>query len=347
MGSFRAFISRNSLLETFLIFRVRRNFLYKPTVTFNVHRDRNLSSISPKMAEKAPHELMADAEKTVKRNPHPDFKKVEASRPDWPQESEWHYTKTVSPSWSFGDGATDQSAKSRKHISIDPYEPGRPAVLNYKLLISAIVPRPIGFCSTVSKNGAQNLAPFSYFNVVNSDPPIFIFGFSGGFDRAKDTLRNLLDTGECCVNIISEHFIEAANACSINAPHGVSEWALSGLTPAPCEAVKAPRVAEAVFSVEAKLRSTEEFESKATPGLKTGVLAVIEGVRFWARDDAINDERSLIDPKVLKPMSRAGGITYGRFIDGIEIPRPDWKKSNEGGKLEPLLNKDKDAQQRL
>ena len=299
------------------------------------------------MSDRALHEKMADAETAIKRNPHPDFKKVEASRPDWSQEAEWRFTKTVVPSWSFGDGANDQSCKSHKHISIDPYQEGRPATLNYKLLISAIVPRPIGFCSTESKSGARNLAPFSYFNVVNSDPPMFVLGFSGGFDRAKDSLRNLVDTGECCVNIISEHFIEAANACSINAPHGVSEWAITGLTPAPCEAVKPPRVAEAIFSVEAKLHSTEEFESKAKPGLKTGVLAVIEGVRFWARDDAINDEKSLIDPNVLRPMSRLGGITYGRVFEGIELLRPDWKKSNEGGKLEPLLNKDRDSQERL
>jgi flavin reductase (DIM6/NTAB) family NADH-FMN oxidoreductase RutF len=119
-----------------------------------------------------------------------------------------------------------------------------------------------------------------------------------GLDKAKDSLRNLLDTRECTINIISEHYIEAANATSVNAPHGVSEWALTGLTPADCKDVKCSRVKEAVFSVEGRLMSTQEFESKATPGKKTGVLAIIEGVRFWAREDAINDDRNLIDPAV-------------------------------------------------
>lgn len=298
-------------------------------------------------APKAHHEQMADAEKAIKRNPHPDFKKVEASRPDWSHERQWHFTKTIAPEWKFGDGANDKSSASKSHIAIDPYEPGRPATFNYKLLISAVVPRPVGFCSTLGRNGKRNLAPFSYFNVINHDPPLFIFGFAGGFDRAKDTLKNLADTKECCVNIISEHFIEAANACSINAPHGVSEWALAGLTPTPCDIVKPSRVREAVFSVEAKLHSTEEFESKATPGKKTGVLAIIEGVKFWVREDAINEERNLIDPNVLRPMSRLGGITYGRTVEGIEIPRPDWSKENESGKLESLLAKEKDGHAQL
>ena len=100
------------------------------------------------------------------------------------------------------------------------------------------------------------------------------------------------------INIISEHYLEAANATSVNAPYGISEWALTGLTPAPCKDVKASRVKEAIFSVEGKLVETKEFESRATPGKKTSVLAIIEGVRFWAREDAINEDRNLIDPSV-------------------------------------------------
>ena len=164
-------------------------------------------------------------------------------------------------------------------MEIDPYQDGRPATFNYKLLISAIIPRPIGFVSTRSKDGSStNLAPFSYTQVINHDPPVFIVGYAGGMDHAKDSLRNLVESGECTINIISEHFIEAANATSVNAPYGVSEWALTGLTPAPCTDVKASRVKEAIFSVEGKLIETKEFESRATPGKKTGVLAIIEGL---------------------------------------------------------------------
>lgn len=213
----------------------------------------------------------------------------------------------------------------KKHVEINPYEEGRPAAFNYKLLISAIIPRPVGFVSTLSKDGkSTNLAPFSYFSVVNHDPPVFTIGFAGGFDKAKDSLKNLTESGECTINIISEHYLEAANATSVNSPYGVSEWALTGLTPAPCSEVKASRVKEAVFSIEGKLMNTQEFESRATPGKKTGVLAIIEGVRFWAREDAINEDKNLIDPAILRPVSRLGGITYARVLDGIELPRPDW-----------------------
>lgn len=157
----------------------------------------------------------------------------------------------------------------------------------------------MGFVSTRSADGSStNLAPFSYTQVINHDPPIFIIGYAGGFDAAKDSLLNLTQTGECVINIISEHFLEAANSTSINAPYGVSEWALSGLTPAPCTDVKASRVKEAVFAAECKLMETKEFESRATPGKKTGVLAIVEGVRFWAREDAINEDRNIIDPAV-------------------------------------------------
>ena len=84
----------------------------------------------------------------------------------------------------------------------------------------------------------------------------------------------------------------------MNAPYGVSEWALSGLTPADCKEVKASRVKEAVFSVEGKLFSSQEFESRATKGKKTGALCIIEGVRFWVREDAINEDRNQVDPTV-------------------------------------------------
>jgi flavin reductase (DIM6/NTAB) family NADH-FMN oxidoreductase RutF len=111
------------------------------------------------------------------------------------------------------------------------------------------------------------------------------------------------------INIISEHFIEAANATSINSPYGISEWALTGLHPAPCTAVKPSRVKEAIFSIEAKLVETKEYESRATPGKKTGVLAIVEGVRFWAREDAINAEKNIIDPAV----SFANWIVAARY----------------------------------
>ena len=241
-----------------------------------------------------------DANKAEKHSPHPDFKKTEESREPWDHSLTCNFKQTVKPDWKYGEGANDGGASlEANHIEIDPYEEGRPVGANYKLLTSAVIPRPIAFLSTRSADGlSTNLAPFSYFQMINHDPPLFIVGFSGGFNKSKDSLKNLVESKECVISIISEHFIEAANATSINAPYGESEWSLTGLTPAPCSTVKASRVKEAVFSIEGKLESTREFDSKATPGKKTGVLAIIEGTRFWAKENAINTERTLIDPAV-------------------------------------------------
>ncbi|KAI1422034.1 hypothetical protein F5Y12DRAFT_764712 [Xylaria sp. FL1777] len=270
---------------------------------------------------------------------HPDFKTVEASRPDWDTSASFRFTKTADPTWTPGGGANaldGGAATSKKHVAIDPYEPGRPATFNYKLLISGITPRPIGFVSTRSGGGdgsgsggeeTFNLAPFSYFNVVATDPPIFALGVASALAKPKDTLRHLVANGECTVNIISEHFIEAANATSVDAPTGCSEWAISGLTPVhDCETVRAPRVREAVFTVECKVESIREFESRAVPGKKSGCVILLEGLRFWVREDAINAERNLIDPEILRPMSRLGGITYGRTTEAIELPRPVFER---------------------
>jgi len=300
---------------------------------------KNFGDEEQRAHDPSAHEQRADSEKTIQRNPHPDFGKVQASRPDWPEFPTTTFTKTKDPTWKPGHGGNDGGESlSKKHVEIDPYAEGRPAAFNYKLMISAIIPRFVGFISTRSKDGTStNLAPFSYTTVVNHDPPIFVVGYAGGYENAKDSLKNLIDTNECVINVISEHFVEAANCTSINAPYGVSEWAISGLHPAPCTTVKASRVKEAIFSIEGKLMETKEFESRATPGKKTGVLAIIEGTRFWAREDAINEDNNAIDPAVLRPISRLGGITYGRTTGLFELPRPDFEDSKKAGDLEYLI----------
>ncbi len=83
--------------------------------------------------------------------------------------------------------------------------------------------------------------------------------------------------------------------------------------------------------------STQEFESRQTPGKKTGVLAIIEGVKFWVREDAINEERNIIDPGILRPVSRLGGIMYGRTVEGCEIPRPDFGEKEKERETEGLV----------
>jgi flavin reductase (DIM6/NTAB) family NADH-FMN oxidoreductase RutF len=266
---------------------------------------------------------------------HGDFKKVEATRPDFDPSAPISISKTPNPTWSFGQGAptpTNPDSLSKQHIEIDPFESGRPMLSNYKLLISGIVPRPIGFLSTTSPDGTANLAPFSYFQAVDHDPPIFVVGFSARVERPKDTLRNLKETGECVINIVSEHMIDAVNATSIDVPYVVSEWTLSGLNAAESTTVKPPRVKESVFSIEAKVLEIKglNYHSKGD-GKPHGSLAIIEATRFWVREDALSEGRDHIDLGVLRPVAQLGGISYGRVRDIFELPRTSYKAEVEKG----------------
>ena len=270
----------------------------------------------------------------------PDFKSVESTRPPFDVSRDFHYTKTPSPPWKLGSGASEiapAAVSGIPHREIDPYGEDRAPGDNYKLLISGIIPRPIGFISTLNTATSPptaNLAPYSYTNIVNHDPPIFCVGFSGGRGNPKDTCRNVLETGECVINIISEWFAEAANYTSVNAPPGVSEWELSGLTPAPSRLVKPARVKESAFAIEAKLVAHHEWTSPGS-GKATGVTCLFQGVNFWVREDVVNEQGSMIDPVKLRPVSRLGGIGYGRTTEGFELPRPDWEKDTKPG-LEKL-----------
>lgn len=197
---------------------------------------------------------------------------------------------------------------------------------NYRLLVSSIVPRPIALVSTLSPSGEKNLAPFSYFQLVNSDPPIFVIGISQGKGVAKDTVTNLLHTEECTVNIMSEWFVEAANQTCIDAPAGRSEWEIAGLTEEKSTHVKPSIVQESAFSIECKLVHHHDWFSKSVEGRKTGTLCILEGVLFHARTEVLNDDKNSLDIGKLKPVSRLGGNTYGRVTEGFDIPRAVWEQ---------------------
>ncbi|KAL3490030.1 hypothetical protein BJX62DRAFT_226135 [Aspergillus germanicus] len=249
-----------------------------------------------------------------------DFAKVQASRADFNPNQPITYTKPPNPTWKYGDSAS--SSSKHDHVEIDPYHPNRPMISNYRLLISAI-PRPISFVSTVSKDGTRNLAPFSYFQVVDHDPPTFVIGFSARGSRLKDTQKNLVETGECVINIVSEHFIEAANATSLDIPAYESEWGLSGLAAARSATVRPDRIKDAVFSIEGKLREMKDLDYGHGENKKAfGALAIIQATRFWARSDAINETGDELDLAVLRPLVQLGGMQYGRVRETFELPRP-------------------------
>lgn len=234
---------------------------------------------------------------------------------------EWELTTPPVPDWKKGSGATSDEWKKHKKIEFDPYE-GRTGVDNFKLMTSAISPRPLGFLSTVSKDGVHNLAPFSYFTVVCADPPIFTIGISNSPSGLKDTPKNIVETGELTINIISEWLVEASNETSANAPSDIDEWELSGLSKLPSTKVKPPHVAESAFSVEAKLLYRHDFEPKSKEGKHSGTLFIVEGVNFHAREDLLNERKNNIDITRYKPVARLGGCIYTVTDTGFEIPKP-------------------------
>jgi len=268
-----------------------------------------------------------------------DFKKVQAGRPELDRSSPAITTQSPNPAWKYGEGARvggspqgldstiapdhlSHLEQTQSHIQIDPNAADRAMIQNYQVLISGI-PRPISFVSTISTDGSKNLSPFSYFQVVDHDPPIFVIGFSARQSRPKDTRRNLLETRECVISIVSEHMIEAVNATSLDLPHGVSEWELSGLTPASSGTVVPERVQEAIFSIEGRLLEMKELDYGPRDSSKPhGALAIIEGTRFWIREDAINEEQTHINLEKLRPLVSLGGISYGRVRETFELPRP-------------------------
>ena len=250
-----------------------------------------------------------------------DFNKVQASRPDFKHCLPIETSKTPDPSWKYGQGVNSTCGQDLQHVEIDPYQVERPMVSNYRLLIAGI-PRPISFVSTVSKDGRRNLAPFSYFQVVDHDPPILVIGFSGRPGRPKDTRKNLVETGECVINVVSEHMIEAVNGTSLDVPYGVSEWELSGLKAACSSTVKPERVKDAVFSIEGRLLEMKDLNYGGHADKPSGGLAIIEATRFWVREDALNETRDDIQLSSMRPLVQLGGISYGRIRETFELPRP-------------------------
>ena len=192
----------------------------------------------------------------------------------------------------------------------------------YRFLISAVVPRPIAFVSTVSASGVPNLAPFSYFNAISSDPPLVAIAIGDRQEDPKDTLRNIRETKEFVANVVSEPLLDAMVRTSGEWPRQTSEFGESGLTPAPSERVRPPYVAESPLQLECLLH--REIL------LGNSFLVVGEVVLARIRDDVLSDGR--VDPVKLAPIGRLGGELYAPLGPVIKRPRP--KVSRAGGEVD-------------
>ena len=298
--------------------------------------------MSTSIAAKAP-EKPKTSQSIVERVAN--FAKTQSGRPDFDRSNApIEVTKHPDPEWDYGQGVRWGYDPSVGHKEVDPFASDRSMIDNYRLLISGIAPRPVGFISTVSGDGkTKNLAPFSYFQVVDHDPPTFIVGFSARVGREKDTYRNLKETRECVINTVSENMMEAVNATSIDAPYGVSEWDVSGLTEAPTTTVRPSRVQESVFSIEGKAVDIKEFDNHNHQGKAMSVAAVvlIQATRFWVREDATNPAVSHIELEKLRPISQLGGMAYGRIPSTFELPRKQWDSEHPGSEVLSKLDQSK------
>lgn len=177
----------------------------------------------------------------------------------------------------------------------------------YKILIGSVVPRPIGWVSTVSAEGVRNAAPFSFFNGACAVPMIVTFApmrfDSGG---KKDSLANIEALGEFVVNIVTEPALEAMTLTSDEHPAEVDEFEVAGLTAAPSVIVRPPRIAESPINFECKLRQLLHFGD----GPGSGSLVVGEVVYIHVADRLFTKGR--IDPALLRPVARMGGPFYAR-----------------------------------
>ena len=188
----------------------------------------------------------------------------------------------------------------------------------HKLMIGSIVPRPIAFVSTASKDGKNNIAPFSYFNGVCSSPPTIMFAPARrGWDGSeKDTLVNIRDTKEFAVNIVSESFAEKMVKCSTDYESDIDEFIVSGLSPLPSEKIISPRLSEAKISFECKLNQIVNIgDGKAG----SGFIVIGTIILFHIDDSIIADGK--IDLEKLKPIGRLAGNWYTRPTDNYKIQR--------------------------
>jgi flavin reductase (DIM6/NTAB) family NADH-FMN oxidoreductase RutF len=202
-------------------------------------------------------------------------------------------------------------------MEIDPTTLSHQSI--YKILTGSVLPRPIGWISSIDLGGRPNLAPFSFFNVVCSNPPTVLFCplIRGTDGNPKDTLNNVRATNEFVVNIVTEELLNAMNTTSIEAPPDLNEFEFAGLTLTPSVTVKPPRVKESPIHFECKVKQIIDIND--APGGGSIVIGTITHIHAEERVMLGVDKINL---SVLKPVGRLMGSGYCRVIDIIELERP-------------------------
>lgn len=196
----------------------------------------------------------------------------------------------------------------------------------YRLMTSCIVPRPIAFVSTLNEDGTVNLAPYSFFMGVSSNPPVLAFasttpGKRSG-KRVKDSLANIRRTGQFVVNSAQEAFGSDVNACSTELPAGESELELTNLSLRPSEVVAVPSVAQADWNFECELYNEVQVGEADAIGAAALVLGRIVSATV---SDAVylqNNPDGLVDMGKLGPLARLSGPLYAGLREPFRMARP-------------------------
>jgi flavin reductase (DIM6/NTAB) family NADH-FMN oxidoreductase RutF len=187
----------------------------------------------------------------------------------------------------------------------------------YKLMIGAILPRPIAWVSTVDKMGTLNLAPFSFFTAVSTNPMTLLFcpGWSSLRNRMKDTYYNVREVGEFVINIVDESTKEGMNLSATEFEAGISEFEWAGVTAAPSEMIQVPRVAEAPIAFECTLQQIVVIHEG--PGGGAAVFGEVKSI--YVRDGLLENGR--IPTEKLQPIGRLAGSSYAHINDLFNMNR--------------------------
>ena len=191
----------------------------------------------------------------------------------------------------------------------------------YGLMQGAVAPRPIAFVSTIDKAGNVNLSPFSFFNLVSSQPPILIFSPLRRMrdNTTKHTLENILEVPEVVIHIVHFGMVEQMSLASTEYEKGVNEFEKAGFTQVLSNEVKPPRIKEARVSFECKVNEVKSLGE----GGGAGSIVICE-VLVAHVNEAIFDDAGVIDPNKLDAVARLGGNWYSRASGAslFQIPKP-------------------------
>ncbi len=202
-------------------------------------------------------------------------------------------------------------------ISLDPDK--QTERNNYKLLIGSIIPRPVAFVTTLSKDGVLNGAPFSYFNIVTADPPMVSISVQRKNGILKDTSRNIVETGSFVVHIADEFYVEKINQSAANLPPEQSEVSSTGLTRVESKKIKVPGVTEAKIRMECILNQAIPLGGDET---SPSCDLIIGQVVCFHIDEKLYQE-GRINMLELKPVSRLAGNFYSKLGEMFALERPN------------------------